>query len=248
MKLKDEVAIVTGAAGYIGSTTAKKLASEGANIVVCDMNIDGSQRVVEDIISKGGKATAIQLDVTNTDSIENMVKCVIEKYGHIDILINVAGGSERGRNAPVHNLKEEVIRETIAVNLLGVIFCSRAVVGYMIERKKGKIVSVASVLGLRGKRNFSSYSAAKAGVIVFSKTLAMEVGPYNINVNCVSPVNIPRPGEPNAHIPTKNYFGRIPTADCVANLIYFLVSDEADFITGQNYIVDGGETLGLKGA
>jgi len=247
LSLENKVAIVTGGAGYIGSTTARRLASEGAAVVVCDVDAQLAQTVADTIVADGGRATAVATDVRSTASIDAMVEQTLDQYGHIDILVNVAGGSARERASTVHGSSEEVIKHTLDVNLRGAIFCCRAVIGHMIEQRSGKIVSVASALPLRGQRAHADYAAAKAGVIAFSRTLAMEVAPHNINVNCVSPGLVPRPGTPVDDIPETNYLGRIATPETVSNLIAFLVSDEAEFIVGQNYVVDGGWSLGLKG-
>ncbi len=247
MNLAGKTAIVTGAAGYIGSTTAKRLAADGAALVVCDVNGETVRSVAEAIVADGGRAMGVETDVRSTASIEAMTAQVIEKYGHIDILVNVAGGSARERSSTVHGSSEEVINDILDVNLKGVIFCSRAVIGYMIEQGSGKIVNVASALALQGQRCHADYAAAKAGVIAFSRTMAMETAPHNINVNCVSPGLVPRPGTNIDDIPETNYLGKIAGPETVSNLIAFLVSDEADFIVGQNYVVDGGWSLGLKG-
>jgi len=247
MSLDGKVAIVTGAAGYIGSTTAKRLASDGAAVVVCDVNGELARAVAEEIVADGGSAIAVETDVRSTENIEAMVERTIEEFGRIDILVNVAGGSARERASTVHGSSEEVIRDIVGVNLFGVIFCCRAIVGQMIEQGGGKIVSVASALALQGQRCHADYAAAKAGVIAFSKTMAMEVAPHNINVNCVSPGLVPRPGTRVDDIPETNYLARIASPETVSNVISFLVSDEADFVVGQNYVVDGGWSLGLKG-
>jgi 3-oxoacyl-[acyl-carrier protein] reductase len=247
MKLAGKVAIVTGAAGYIGSTTAKRVASNGATVVVCDVNAELAQAVADEITGDGGAAMAVETDVRSTGSVEAMVAQTIDQYGRIDILVNVAGGSARERASTVHGSSEDVIRDILDVNLLGVIFCARAVIGQMIEQGSGKIVSVASALALQGQRGHADYAAAKAGVIAFSKTMAMEVAPHGINVNCVSPGLVPRPGTRVDDIPDTNYLGRIASPETVSNVIAFLVSDEADFVVGQNYVVDGGWSLGLKG-
>lgn len=247
MGLESKVAVVTGAAGYIGSTIAKRLAADGATIVVTDANADRARSVADGIVAAGGQAMAVATDVRSTASVEAMVAQAMAQYGRIDILVNVAGGSARERASTVHGSSEEVIREILEVNLFGVIFCCRAVVGHMLAQGGGKIVSVASALAVQGQTGFADYAAAKAGVIAFSKTLAMEVGPRNIHVNCVSPGLVPRPGTPVDDIPETNYLGRIASPDTVANVVAFLVSDQADFIVGQNYIVDGGWSLGLKG-
>jgi len=247
MSLIDRAAIVTGAAGYIGSTTAKRLASDGAAVVVCDVNGEPAQAVAETIESDGGTAIAVKTDVRSPESIEAMVARTIAEYGRVDILVNVAGGSARERASTVHGSSVEVITDILDVNLRGAIFCCRAVIGHMIEQGSGKIVSVASALPLRGQRCHADYAAAKAGVIAFSRTMAMEVAPHGINVNCVSPGLVPRPGTRVDDIPESNYLGKIASPETVSNLVAFLVSDEADFVVGQNYVVDGGWSLGLKG-
>lgn len=248
MNLADKVAIVTGGGGYIGSTAAKRLASDGAAVVVCDVNLATAQAAADPIIAEGGRAMAVEVDVRSTASIEAMVAQTIEQYGRIDILVNVAGGSARERASTLHGSSEEVIRNVLEVNLWGVIFCCRAVIGHMIEQGGGKIVNVSSIVGLQGLAGHADYAAAKAGVVGFSKTLAMEVAPHNINVNCVAPGIVPRPGTSTDHIPATNYLGKVASPETVSNLIAFLVSDQADFIVGQNYVVDGGRSLGLRGS
>lgn len=248
MGLTNKVAIVTGAAGYIGSTTARRLASEGAAVAVCDVSGEQAKGVADAIIAEGGKATALETDVRSTASIDAMVEQVIGRHGHIDILVTVAGGSARERSSTVHGSREDVIRHVLDVNLLGAILCCRAVIGHMIAQGSGKIVNVASIVGIQGLAGHADYAAAKAGVIAFTRTLAMEVAPHGINVNSVSPGIVPRPGMSLEGIPQTNYLGKIATPQTVSNLIAFLVSDEADFIVGQNYVVDGGRSLGLKGS
>lgn len=248
MKLANKVALVTGGAGYLGSTTARRLAADGAAVGVCDLRAELAQGVSEGIVAAGGMATALELDVRSSASIEAAVARTIERYGQIDILVNAAGGSARERSSTVHGSDEAVIRQVLEINLWGVVLCCRAVIGHMIERGSGRIVNVASIVGLQGLAGHADYAAAKAGVIAFSKTLAMEVGPQGINVNCVSPGLVPRPGTSTEGIAETNYLGRVATAETVSNVIAFLVSEEADFIVGQNYVVDGGRSLGLKGS
>ncbi len=247
MKLEKNVAIVTGGAGAIGRAVALRLAREGAAIGVCDINIEKANKVAGEIKVSGGEAAAISLDVRNTKDINQMAGTVMNRFGRIDILVNAAGGSAREKNALLQNSEEEVIDEILGINLRGVIFCSRAVIGHMITKKRGKIVNIGSIVGVHGLAKLADYAAAKAGVIALTKTLAMELGPHGINVNCVSPGKVPRNNADLENIARTNYLGRIGKPEDVANLTMFLVSEEADFITGQNYIVDGGRSLGLKG-
>lgn len=246
MSLEGKVAIVTGGAGHIGRTTARRLAADGATVAVCDVNGEGARTVADSIVADGGRATAVAVDVRSVESVEAMVEQVIDRYGRIDILVNVAGGSARERASEVRGSKEEVIREIIEVNLFGVIFCCRAVIGHMIAQGGGRIVSVASTLATQPLRGHADYCAAKAGVVHFTRAFAIEVAPYNVFVNCVSPGLVPRPNTPTAGVAEANYLGRLASPETVAHLIAFLIADETDFIVGQNYGVDGGWGLAVK--
>lgn len=248
MSLDGKIAIVTGGAGYIGSTTARRLARDGATVVIADVVEDLARQVADRIVAEGGQAIAIATNVREVDSVDAMVQQVVDTRGRVDILITVAGGSARGRASTVAGSQVEVVEETIGLNLFGMIWACRAVVPQMIARRSGKIVSVASVVGVQGLSGHADYAAAKGGVIAYVKSLAMEVAPYNVNVNCVSPGLVPRPGTSTEQIPKTNYLGRVADAETVSNVIAFLVSDEAHFVVGQNYIVDGGRGLGLHGS
>ena len=136
----------------------------------------------------------------------------------------------------------------IDVNLKGPLFCTRAVIGHMVERKCGKIVNIGSITGIQGLEYVVDYSAAKGGVIAFTKALAKEVGPSGINVNCVSPGLVPRPDENPARALRSGYLGRICKPEDIAELVVFLSTDAAAYITGQNYVIDGGRSLGMKGS
>ncbi len=248
MSLDGKVAIVTGGAGYIGSTTARRLARDGATVVIADVVSDLGQQVADSIVADCGRAIAIATNVREVASIEAMVQQVVDSSGRIDILVTVAGGSARGRSSQVAGSQVEVVEEVIDINLFGMIWACRAVVPHMIAQGSGKIVSVASIVGVQGLAGHADYAAAKGGVIAYAKSLAMEVAPHNINVNCVSPGLVPRPGTATDSIPKTNFLGRVADAETVSNVIAFLVSGEADFVVGQNYIVDGGRGLGLHGS
>ncbi|MDF2725889.1 MAG: short-chain dehydrogenase/reductase, partial [Paenibacillus sp.] len=181
--------------------------------------------------------------------IERMTQAVIERFGRIDILVYSAGGSARQQNALLHQAEEDVIDRILDVNLRGVMYCSKAVVGHMIARNSGKIVNIGSIVGINGKAKLVDYSAAKAGVIAVTKSLALEAGQHGITVNCVSPGLVPRQDELGKldYVRKTNVLGRVCQPEDIANMVNFLVSDEADFITGQNFVVDGGRSLGLRG-
>ena len=246
MPLDNQVAIVTGGGGYIGGCIAKTLAGAGAAVAVCDLRAEPAKAVAAEIPDAGGRAMGIATDVCDPTSVEAMVARVLKAHGRIDILVNVAGGSARARWSNVHGSDEAVIREIIDINLFGTIWCCRAVIGPMIEAGGGRIVNIGSSLGVQGQPGFAEYSAAKGGVITITKAFAMEVAQHKVHVNCVSPGLVPRPEEDASYVPRTNFLGRAACPETVANLVHFLVSDQADFIIGQNYIVDGGWSLGVR--
>lgn len=257
MRVKDKVAIVTGGGGAIGRETSKLLATEGAKVMVADLNVDEANKVVDEIKALGHKALAVDLDTTKADKAEQLAKATLDNFGQIDILVNVVGGSAgpfiKTKLGFFAQSNKERWEEIVNLNLLGTFNCTRAVINHMIERRSGKIVSIASTSGVIGMQKAAEYSAAKAGIIGFTKALAKEVGPYGINVNCVSPgvVGTPRVLEMAKElIPewTKGIkLGRLAKPEEIASVVFFLVSDESSYITGQNIVVDGGLSLGPAG-
>lgn len=246
MTLADKIAIVTGAGGCIGRAVCEKLASQGAGVAAVDVDLDAARETANAISKTSGRAIALQVDVQNRDEIRRMADNVIKHFGQIDILVNNAGGSARQENALFFEQRDEVIDRVLGVNLMGPIFCIRAVIGHMIQRRQGCIVNIGSIAGVQGLEKLVDYSAAKGGVIAMTRSLAKEVGPYGIRVNCVSPGIVPRPGVTKD--PTKiSYLTRVCTSEDVAELIVFLTTETAGYITGQNYIIDGGRSLGMKG-
>lgn len=250
-KLEGKIAIVTGGSGAIGSAICFRLAMEGATVIVCGRNKERIDEVVQQIENNKGNAQGCILDVTNEKDIENKFNEIEKKYKKIDILINNAGGSSREKYSYIYNQSVDVIQEVININLIGAILCSRKAAQIMIKNNYGKIVNIGSTTGVGGLAKFSEYSAAKAGLIGFTKSLAMELAQYNINVNCVSP------GKTNhilwdkelENIKVKtSYIPRMGKTDEIANAVEFFCNDDAEYIIGQNLIVDGGRTLGLKGA
>jgi 3-oxoacyl-[acyl-carrier protein] reductase len=244
-KLTDKVAIVTGAAGGIGSAIALRYAGEGAKVVACDIQLERAEQVVAEIKELGADAIAVQADVRDMMQIEAMVARTIEKFGKIDILVNNAGGGTRiiNKSGVFHTSEVDTLDWVIDVNLKGVLYCSRAVINHMMERGSGRIINMSSIAGVVGTQNGIGYAAAKGGVIAFTKSLAMEVGTSGVRVNAVSPGAILNlPGLANA----KTYVGRGGQPEEVASLVAFLSSDEADYITGQNHIIDGGRCWGPR--
>ncbi len=251
MELEGKVAIVTGAAMGIGRACALQLAKEGADIVLADIELQEANRVADEIKVIGRRALAIKTDVTKSTEVNQMVKKALEAFGKIDILVSNAGQGARERASLFCDSSEEVRNFVITLNFKGVLNCCRAVINHMIENRSGKIVNIASVAGMVGSSaGMADYSAAKAGIIGFSMALAKEVGSYGINVNCVSPGPIET--EPILALPEavreqwkkSSYLGRLGKSEDVAAVVAFLVSDEAGFITGQNYAVCGARNLG----
>jgi len=258
MRVKDKVAIVTGGAGAIGREISKLLALEGAKVVVADLNVEEAKKVVNEINASGHEALAVDLDITKVDKAKQLAKVTLDNFGQIDILVNVAGGS----TGPSIKTKidffaqsdKERGEEIVNLNLLGTLNCARAVINHMIERHTGKIASISSTSGTIGMLKGVEYSAAKAGIIGFTRALAKEVAPYGINVNCISPgiVGTPRVLAMVAKERIEEWakgikLGRLAKPEEIASVVLFLVSDESSYITGQNIIVDGGLSLGPAG-
>lgn len=235
--LKDKVAIVTGGTMGIGKGIADKLGREGAKVVVC--------------ARKPAKTSHhfIKCDVSDFKEAQKMVAETVKKYGKIDILVNNAGIFPF---VPLKDMTEQQWDQVIDVNLKGVFNCTKAVIPYMMKRKHGKIVSIASIAGVVvGYPNLVHYSASKAGIMGFTRAAALELAPFKINVNAVAPGAIQTPGETQITGDNKEVVAQvirtIPEARMgkpvdIADVVAFLVSREATYITGQTIIVDGGLT------
>ncbi len=249
MNVKGWVAIVTGGASGIGRETASRLAREGAKVAIVDLNIDGANKVAEEIRALGGEALALRTDITNLDEAHKMAKAVLDKFGQVDILANIAGGAFPSKMGSFAQSNRETWDLNINLNLFGTFNCTRAVVNHMMERKKGKIINIASVAGIVGQATTADYAAAKGGIIAFTKSMAKELAPYGINVNCVSPAMT---GTERVRSMPKDFLQkqidyihlhRYGEPEEIANVVVFLASDEASFVTGANYVADGGITL-----
>ena len=241
-RFQDKVAIVTGGAGGIGQATALGLVAEGAKVVIVDLTPKGEE-VAAKIRQDGGDALFIQTDVSKAESVQKAVKKTIDSYGQIDILINNAGIT---RDNILMMMTEEEWDLVLKVNLFSVYHCSKAVVRQMMRKRYGRIVNLASVVGVAGQAGQTNYAASKAGIIGFTKSLAKEVGSRNITVNAVAPGFIKTaltdvlPKE-MVELSIKNTpLSRLGEVEDVAKAILFLASDEAAFITGHVLTVDGG--------
>ena len=254
MRFENKVAFITGGGGYIGGETAYMFAKEGASVAICDVNEQALMDKLDRIKTLGVKAKGYLIDVTDSESVNDVVATVIKDFGKIDISVHVAGGSARiaGPNVFAHLIdqKDYVIDKVLKVNLYGAMYVARAVGKYMVTNGvKGRIISFSSVVGQNGLIGCSDYAAAKAGVSAFTKSFAKEVSPKGITANCVAPGIVQRPGEENNEYSKRtNFLGEICTAEDVGNVVLFLASDEARFITGQTYVIDGGRGLAMKGS
>lgn len=249
----EKTAFITGAGGYIGTQTAITLAREGINIAVCDISEKSVRPTVDKVNAMGGNAKGYVSDVTDSTAIEYAVRKAAADFGGLDIMIHIAGGSARiagGKYVPLVEQDENVIDRVLKVNLYGALWTNRAAAKIMIKQGRGgKIINFASAVGINGLSTCSDYAASKGGVMSLTKSLAKELGPYKINVNAVAPGVVMRPEEGNDdYRATKtNLLGEKCTAEDIANLVAFLASDKARFITGQTYVCDGGRTLSMKG-
>lgn len=249
-ELKGKVAIITGGSGAIGRACAFRLAAEGAKVYVCGSRPTSAQPIVDEITAAGKTAVAIQLNVLDAESIQKTFeKIAAENNGHIDILVNSAGGSARGKANNVVDQSVEVFDEILNINLRGAMICAKEAAKYMISNNYGRIINITSVIGLQGKAGYSEYAASKGGSIAFVKSLAQELGRYGITVNGVAPGIVQR-GEVTMdameRLGRTNWMGTYGKPEDISAVVNFLCKDEASFITGQNIASDGGRSLGLK--
>jgi NAD(P)-dependent dehydrogenase (short-subunit alcohol dehydrogenase family) len=245
MSLNGKVVVITGSTQGIGKGMAEGFALEGANVVIVGRNKKKGKNIEVRIKKSGRNAIFIKTDVTIEEDVNNLFSLVAEKFGKIDVLINNAAIT--GGELPFYNLPTAVWKKRIDVNLTGVFFCSRAVSNYMIEKRKGRIINISSVYGFSVSPGTSAYSAAKGGVNLLTKSMAVDLAPYNITVNGIAPgaictertkkVEINKENNPILnHILLKRQ-GKIEE---ITNLALFLASDKSSYINGEIIVVDGG--------
>jgi 3-oxoacyl-[acyl-carrier protein] reductase len=245
VSLKGKVAIVTGAGHGIGKEIALSLARNGAQVIVTDIT-DAIFEVGKEIEALGSKALPIKCDVSEYEQAKNVEQQVAEKFERVDILVNNAGIYPQ---KPFLDMSADDWNRVLSVNLNGVFHCTKAVLPKMMKQKYGKIVNIASIAGaVVGFQNLSHYSASKAAIAGFTKSLALEMAPHGVNINAVAPGPIDV-GDIDTNTETYQQIikaipvGRMGRPLDIANLVIFLVSDDSNFITGQCVVSDGGYTL-----
>jgi NAD(P)-dependent dehydrogenase (short-subunit alcohol dehydrogenase family) len=256
MKLKDKVAIVTGGGTGIGKAISLALANEGAAVALVARNLSRLEEAAKDIKSRGGKAKAIQADISDHEQVKRMIAQTIKDFGQIDILVNNAA---RGtfNNADVVDMDPKEWHDSLAINITGMMLCSREALKYMIPRRSGTVINISSVAGLSGVPKESPYAVSKWGVIGFTETLAIEAGRSGIRVNCISPgatrtqefedwvkVSAADAGisyeQMMSKITDNNALKRIAEPSEIAACVVFLASDDSSAMTGHNLVASCG--------
>jgi 3-oxoacyl-[acyl-carrier protein] reductase len=253
MRLKDKVTLITGGAAGIGKATAKRFFEEGATVIICDLDEELGEKTVQEI---GPQVAFYNVNVTDRQAVQNWVDDVVQKFGHIDVLVNNAGILRDNllvkvkEGELVKQMPEEDFDQVIAVNLKGVFNCTQAVAPYMIKKGSGVILNATSVVGLDGNFGQTNYVATKAGVIGMTRVWARELGRHNIRVNAVAPGFIltemvqQMPQKILDNMVSHTPIGRMGQPRDIANTYLFLASEEASFITGATLRVDGGIVIG----
>jgi NAD(P)-dependent dehydrogenase (short-subunit alcohol dehydrogenase family) len=238
----NKVIVVTGGAGGIGSEICRCLATDGLRVVVADYAKEAAEQVAVDIRQAKGDAIAVQVDVGSKDSVSEMMKQVLAKYGQVDILFNGAGVMTR---IPVVELPEEEWDRVLRINLKGTFLCSQAAAKHMIPKKQGRIIGIASGRGVAGQARAAHYAASKAGVIAFTKSLAVELAPYDITVNAICPGATDTPMSRAGSTPEEfrkreevpPLMDGLTRMEEIVGLIRYLLSDATKYVTGQTFFL-----------
>ena len=244
--LNNKIAIVTGASQGIGKIIAFELAKSGAHVVCISRNKKAIESIVEEITINGGQASSFPCDISDSDTLSEIITEIIKENSRIDILVNNAGIT---KDSLLIRMSIEQWDDVINTNLKGAFHCTKAVMRYMMKNKFGRIINITSIVGLTGNAGQANYAASKAGLIGMTKSIAKEVASRGITANCIAPGWIETSmteklseevkSEFLSHIPV----GRIGSPDDIANAVIFLASDEAGYITGQTITVDGGRII-----
>lgn len=248
-RFKGQVAVITGGSGVIGRAIAYRLASEGAKVYVCGSKLENAKKVSEEICKDGYLAIPIAVDIMSEESVREAFQKVYDDNHKIDLLVCSAGGSAREKMKPLHKQNMSVIDSVLNTNLRGGILSVMEASRFMVPQHHGNIIMITSIVAEGGLACCSEYAAAKAVVLSFSKSIAMEMGGQGVRVNCVSPGIVQRGVVDDLkleQIHKTNWLNSYGKPEDIAGMVAYLNSDEASFITGQNFIVDGGRSLGLK--
>jgi len=243
MSLTGKIAVVTGAAQGIGRDIALALASDGADVAICDVNLEAAQRTAADIEAQGRKSLAVKTNVASSEDVNAMVGQVVEKFGRVDILVNNAGIT---RDGLILRMKDEDWDLVLSINLKGAFLCTRAALKHMTKQRAGTIINIASIVGAMGNAGQANYVASKAGLIGMTKTIAREYANRNITANAVAPGFIDTAmtqalsEDVRQELAKQIPLGRLGSSADVANAVRFLASPEAAYITGQVIHVNGG--------
>ena len=244
--LNNKIAIVTGASQGIGKIIAFELAKSGAHVACISRNKKAIESIVEEITINGGKASSFPCDISDSDTLSEIITEIIKENSRIDILVNNAGIT---KDSLLMRMSIEQWDDVINTNLKGAFHCTKAVVRYMMKNKFGRIINITSIVGLTGNAGQANYAASKAGLIGMTKSIAKEVASRGITANCIAPGWIETSMTDKLSGEVKNEFlshipvGRIGSPDDIANAVIFLASDEAGYITGQTITVDGGRII-----
>jgi len=251
MKLKDKIAIVTGGASGIGQAIARAYAKEGADVVVADRDLEGARRTVADVEAAGRRGLAVKTDVAVPEDINAMVAATVEAFGRIDVLVNVAGVMN------AYSVLDTTLAQwdqTLDVNLRGTFLCMQAAARVMVRQGHGTIINTASVLGINARKKRAAYCASKAGIIMITRTAAMELGPMGVRVNAIAPGSIETPlvlAAPMTPEELARKVAAIPlqrrgVPEDLTGPAVFLASDDAAYISGEVLTIDGAMTAGIE--
>ena len=239
MKFENRTAVVTGGAGEIGKALCRKLYEQGVAVALTDLSPERAEEAASSIRREGIRIRAYEMNVESTGSVRSAAEKILADFGRVDILVNNAGV---WRQSPFEATDEEKWTRTLNLNLTGTFRVTQAFLKQMMEHEYGRIINLGSIAGEVGLPGYCDYAAAKAGVIMMTKTLAMEMAKKNITVNCVSPGMV----GPVRRETKGTWIGRTGSGEGIANLIVFLASDDSSFITGVDYTIDGGRILGPR--
>jgi len=246
MRFKDRVVLVTGSAQGIGREIALSFAREGADVIISDINLEKAEQTSHEIEALGRKSLAVALNVVDFQKVEEVLNKILDKFTKVDILVNNAGITKDNLMLRMSDADWDAV---INVNLKGTFNCTKAVSRVMMKQRYGKIINIASIIGIIGNAGQANYSASKAGIIALTKTTAKEFASRNININAVAPgfiqteMTAKLPEEVKQKMQAMIPLGKLGNPQDVANACMFLASDEASYITGQTVVVDGGMVM-----